>query len=44
MRTHPMVNPAGVLRFNPFFVPPDQYLHELRERRMARHAGPSDLG
>ena len=44
MRTHPMVIFAWVLQVNPFFVPPDQYLHELRERRMARHAGPSDSG
>jgi hypothetical protein len=44
MRTHPMVILAGVLQVNPFFVPPDQYLHELRERRMARQAESSDLG
>jgi hypothetical protein len=30
MRTRPMVILAGVLQINPFFVPPDQYLHELR--------------
>ena len=44
MRTHPLGILAGILQFNPFFVPRDQHLHELRERRMARHAGPSDLG
>jgi hypothetical protein len=44
MRTHPMVILARVLQVNPFFVPPDQYLHELRERRMARQAESSDLG
>jgi hypothetical protein len=44
MRTHPMVILAWVLQVNPFFVPPDQYLHELRERRPARQAGSSDLG
>ena len=32
MRTHPMVITGGVLRLNPFFVPPDQFLAELRER------------
>jgi hypothetical protein len=30
MRTRPMVILARVLQINPFFVPPDQYLHELR--------------
>jgi hypothetical protein len=33
MRTHPMVIIGGVLQENPFFVPPDQFLPELRERR-----------
>lgn len=32
MRTHPMVIIGGVLQHNPFFVPPDQFLRELRER------------
>jgi MEDS: MEthanogen/methylotroph, DcmR Sensory domain len=36
MRTHPMVIIGGVLQENPFFVPPDQFLLELRERRLAR--------
>jgi len=44
MRTHTMVILAEVLQVNPFFVPPDQYLHELRERCMARQAESSDLG
>jgi hypothetical protein len=33
MRTDPMVIVGGVLQENPFFVPPDQFLLELRERR-----------
>ena len=33
MRTHPMVVVGGVLQENPFFVPPDEFLAELRERR-----------
>jgi hypothetical protein len=33
MRTHPVVITGGVLQENPFFVPPDQFLLELRERR-----------
>ncbi len=36
MRTHPFVIIGGLLRENPFFVPPDQFLDEIRERRSAR--------
>jgi len=36
MRTHPVVIIGGVLQENPFFVPPDQFLAELRERRSGR--------
>jgi hypothetical protein len=36
MRTHPLVIIGGLLRENPFFVPPDQFLEELRERRSTR--------
>jgi hypothetical protein len=32
MRAHPLVIIGGVLKENPFFVPPDQFLLELRER------------
>jgi MEDS: MEthanogen/methylotroph, DcmR Sensory domain len=32
LRTHPMVIIGGVLHENPFFVPPDEFLCELRER------------
>jgi hypothetical protein len=32
MRTHPMVIIGGLLQENPFFVPPDEFLQELRER------------
>lgn len=32
LRTHPMVLVGGVLRENPFFVAPDEFLRELRER------------
>jgi hypothetical protein len=38
MRTHPLVIIGGLLRENPFFVPPDQFLDEIRERRSARKA------
>ncbi len=40
MRTHPMIIIGGMLQENPFFVPPDQFLRELRERR---GAGPRHL-
>ena len=35
MRTHPMVIVGGILQVNPFFVPPDEFLIELRERPRA---------
>jgi hypothetical protein len=35
LRTHPVVIIGGLLQENPFFVPPDQLLRELRERRAA---------
>src|SRR5580692_1260299 len=36
MRTHPMVIVGGILQRNPFFVPPDEFLEEFRQRRAAR--------
>ena len=33
LRTHPMVIIGGILQENPFFVPPDEFLRELRLRR-----------
>jgi MEDS: MEthanogen/methylotroph, DcmR Sensory domain len=36
LRTHPMVIIGGILQRNPFFVPPEEFLSELRERRAAR--------
>jgi methionine synthase II (cobalamin-independent) len=33
MRTHPVVIIGEILQENPFFVPPDQFLLEIRERR-----------
>jgi hypothetical protein len=38
MRTHPAVIIGGVLQENPFFVPPDQFLLQLRERRRSARA------
>jgi len=36
MRTHPMTIIGGILHENPFFVPPEQFLRELRERQSVR--------
>jgi hypothetical protein len=36
MRTHPMVIIGGLLQENPFYVPPAQFLAELRERKASR--------
>jgi hypothetical protein len=33
MRTHPLVIIGGLLRENPYFVPPEQFLLEMQERR-----------
>jgi hypothetical protein len=33
MRTHPMIIIGGMLQQNPFFVPPQEFLRELRGRR-----------
>jgi hypothetical protein len=39
LRTHPVVIIGGVLQENPFFVSPDEFLLEIRERRSAREMG-----
>jgi hypothetical protein len=36
MRTHPMVIVGGILQHNPFFVPPEEFLQEFRQRRAGR--------
>ncbi len=33
MRTHPLIILGGIIQRNPFFVPPDVFVGELRERR-----------
>jgi hypothetical protein len=40
MRTHPMIVIGGMLLQNPFFVPPQEFLRELRERRARQTAPP----
>jgi hypothetical protein len=32
LRTHPQVIVGGILRENPFYMPPDEFLRELRDR------------
>jgi hypothetical protein len=39
MRTHPVVIVGGLLHENPFFVPPEQFLLEIKERRSLRDRG-----
>jgi hypothetical protein len=36
MRTHPVVIVGGILQQNPFYVPPEQFLREVRDRRPPR--------
>jgi hypothetical protein len=36
MRTHPMIIIGGILQSNPFFVPPKEFLREIRGRRARR--------
>jgi len=36
MRTHPMIIVGGVLRQNTFYVPPKEFLRELRARRITK--------
>jgi hypothetical protein len=36
LRTHPMVLIGGIIQENPFFVAPDEFLKELRERRASQ--------
>ena len=40
MRTYPIVIVDGLPQQNPFFVPPDQFLLELRERRAVGQGTP----
>jgi hypothetical protein len=36
MRTHPLVIIGGILHQNPFYIPPDEFLREFRQRRARR--------
>ncbi len=41
MRTHPMVIIGGLLQRNPFYIPPDEFLREFRQRRARRNSSPA---
>jgi hypothetical protein len=41
MRTHPMVIVGGILQRNPFYVPPEEFLREFRQRRAGRRSSPA---
>ena len=41
MRTHPMIIIGGILQRNPFYVPPAEFLQEIKERRTGRNASTS---
>jgi len=41
MRTHPMVIIGGILQQNPFFVSPEEFLREFRQRRADRSSSPA---
>ena len=38
LRTHPMVIVGGVLQENPLYVPPEEFLQELKQRKEERHS------
>jgi hypothetical protein len=37
LRTHPQVIVGGILRENPYYVPPDEFLREVRGRDVPAH-------
>jgi MEDS: MEthanogen/methylotroph, DcmR Sensory domain len=44
MRTHPMIIIGGILQHNPFFIPPRDFLHEIRTRRAGQFSRPVSAG
>ncbi|MBS0560867.1 MAG: MEDS domain-containing protein, partial [Proteobacteria bacterium] len=44
MRTHPMIIIGGILQHNPFFVPPQEFLQELRQRQTEQGCSPRTIG
>jgi hypothetical protein len=43
LRTHPMAIIGGILQENPFFIPPDEFLRELRSRADSAASTPGDV-
>jgi hypothetical protein len=43
IRTHPMIIIGGLLQENPFYVPPETFLHDYRQRREERAPAPSPV-
>ncbi len=41
MRTHPMVVIGGLLQRNPFYIPPEEFLREFRQRRARPSTSPA---
>jgi hypothetical protein len=41
MRTHPMIIIGGILHRNPFYVPPEEFLREIRQHRAIRPSSSS---
>jgi hypothetical protein len=41
MRTHPMIIIGGLLHRNPFYLPPEEFLREVRQRRAVRPSSSS---
>lgn len=42
LRTHPMVILGGILQRNPFYIPPDEFLREFRQR-LSRRSSPAEV-
>ncbi len=43
LRTHPMIIVGGILQENPFFILPDEFLQELRNRDAQRKSAPVQI-
>jgi hypothetical protein len=41
MRTHPMIIIGGLLQRNPFYMPPEEFLREIRQRPAKRSSSSS---
>jgi hypothetical protein len=41
LRTHPLVIIGGLLQENPFYIPPEELLREIRQRSAAKSISPA---